>query len=387
MIETCAKPPTIEDAFSEESFATAYAWLIDRRKAYPPSSDVWSFRRRWNQEKASVRQQLAEGRYRFDVQDRVRRSDDDEMDLWSSRDALVVKCLALVLARYLPMSDRCFHIKGTDARRRGGKAALRQVWSQLPKNRFVLKTDVKSYYASIDHALLLGLLAKHVQDQPLLTLISRCLHRTVVDGGLFWEFGRGIPLRCPLSPVLGAFFLKTLDDALARTGLFYVRFMDDIIVLAPTRWKLRRAVKTLNQELRVLRLEKHPDKTFIGRIEHGFDFLGYRFTPHALTLARKTVENFAGRILRLYEQELRQPSRSPRLESYVRRWRRWTTAGLGGCSLSSRELSDAVQGAITEVAKVAREGYTGRRAKHWEPSNTTTPTMCGMARMAPCSSS
>ena len=86
---------------------------------------------------------------------------------------------------------------------------------------------------------------------------------------------------------MGAFFLKTLDEALANTGLFYVRFMDDIIVLVPTRWKLRRAVKTLNQELRGLRLEKHPDKTFIGRIEKGFDFLGYRVTPQDLTSGPK----------------------------------------------------------------------------------------------------
>ena len=40
--------------------------------------------------------------------------------------------------------------------------------------------------------------------------------------------------------------------------------MDDIIVLAPTRWKLRRVVKTLNRELHALQLVKHPDKTFMG---------------------------------------------------------------------------------------------------------------------------
>ena len=50
--------------------------------------------------------------------------------------------------------------------------------------------------------------------------------------------------------------------------------MDDILILAPTRWQLRRAVKTVNATLGALSLEKHPDKTFIGRIERGFDFLG-----------------------------------------------------------------------------------------------------------------
>ena len=36
-----------------------------------------------------------------------------------------------------------------------------------------------------------------------------------------------------------------------------------------------------------MQLEKHPKKTFIGGIEKGFDFLGYRFTPHSLTLVRR----------------------------------------------------------------------------------------------------
>jgi hypothetical protein len=45
---------------------------------------------------------------------------------------------------------------------------------------------------------------------------------------------------------------------------------------APIRWKLRRAVKIVNQTLAALGLEKHPEKTFVGRVEKGFDFLGYR---------------------------------------------------------------------------------------------------------------
>ena len=61
--------------------------------------------------------------------------------------------------------------------------------------------------------------------------------------------------------------------------VFYVRFMDDILVLAPTRWKLRKAVEVVNQALGSLNLEKHLDKTFIGPIEQGSDALGYHFRP------------------------------------------------------------------------------------------------------------
>ena len=62
--------------------------------------------------------------------------------------------------------------------------------------------------------------------------------------------------------------------------------MDDILVLAPTRWKLRRAFGVVSDTLDALGLEKHPDKTFIGRIERGFDFLGYSFSRGPLRGAR-----------------------------------------------------------------------------------------------------
>ncbi len=55
--------------------------------------------------------------------------------------------------------------------------------------------------------------------------------------------------------------------------------MDDIPVLSTTRWKLRTAVKAMNHVLGSPNLEKHPDKTFIGRVEKEFDFLGYHFRP------------------------------------------------------------------------------------------------------------
>ena len=105
-------------------------------------------------------------------------------------------------------------------------------------------------------------------------------------------------------------------------------FMDDILVLASTRWKLRRAVGLVNQILGALRLEKHPGKTFIGRIERGFDFLGYHFTADSLTLAVSTLANFADRATRLYEQERERPKSPSRLGAYVKRWCAWASAGL-----------------------------------------------------------
>jgi RNA-directed DNA polymerase len=68
--------------------------------------------------------------------------------------------------------------------------------------------------------------------------------------------------------------------------------MDDWIVLSPNRWKLKKAIQIVNQTLNELKVEKHPNKTFIGQISKGFDFSGYSFESKRLSIAPKTLANF-----------------------------------------------------------------------------------------------
>lgn len=76
-------------------------------------------------------------------------------------------------------------------------------------------------------------------------------------------------------------------------------------------------------------LTKHPDKTFIGRIEKGIDFLGYHFSQAGISIAIDTVERFVKRAARLYEQERHGSDGTPLLGMYVRRWVVWAMGGLG----------------------------------------------------------
>lgn len=64
---------------------------------------------------------------------------------------------------------------------------------------------------------------------------------------------------------------------MTRPDWFYLRYMDDVLVLTATRNKLRQAVRVVNQLFDELDLQKHPDKTVLGPIERGFTFLGKRY--------------------------------------------------------------------------------------------------------------
>ena len=198
---------TLDHILDEGILDSAYAWLCKRRRNYPDHADVWNFRRHWQREIARLRQELREGSYRLGLLSRTTLENGEEVDLFSARDALFMKALALVLARRLSFSKNCTHLKGNG----GGKGAVRRVWRQLKQHRFVIRTDLKSYYASIDHQYLMERLSRVIQDPRVLNLVEQYLGRTAERGGLFWESERGIPLGCPVSPIIGAFFLAELD--------------------------------------------------------------------------------------------------------------------------------------------------------------------------------
>jgi hypothetical protein len=57
-------------------------------------------------------------------------------------------------------------------------------------------------------------------------------------GGLYQYIKKGIPRGSSMSSLLGAFYLMELDQKMEKLDVKYFRYMDDILILAPTRWKL-----------------------------------------------------------------------------------------------------------------------------------------------------
>ena len=163
---------------------------------------------------------------------------------------------------------------------------------------------------------------------------SRFIFYHVEYGGTFHTPINGISRGSPLSPLLAAFHLYEVDAHFAdQQHIQYLRYMDDFIILCKTRNHLRKAVKELNQFLNRYGFEKHPDKTFIGKIDRGFDFLGYHFDNHGIAaLAASTLAHHSEKLRQLYESAQKnresEDSLNLRVAEYQRRWKRWTKSGL-----------------------------------------------------------
>lgn len=138
-----------------------------------------------------------------------------------------------------------------------------------------MRSDVKSYYASINHEKLFEKIKKYVTEAHLLSIIYQYLKHVEYRDGIYIEAKKGICRRCSLSPLLGALYLSELDEAMSRMDVFYIRYMDDWIIMAENRWSFRRAVKRVNSILEGLGVQKAEDKTYLGKIEKGFDFFTY----------------------------------------------------------------------------------------------------------------
>ncbi len=321
----------------------AYQWLCKQRRNHPDNADVWHLRFHWDTERPRILKALHQGDYVLSPLQSITKADGSVIHLWCSADALVLKALTLAITPLLPISRRCTHVKGNG----GLKYAVREVQKHLPANQFVMRTDVKAFYESIDHKLMLEKLAAYITDRFTLNLLWQSMHRCVERGGLFRDINKGLPRGCPLSPLLGAFLLTELDEALEKHDVFYVRYMDDVLIMSNRRWGLRRAIKRLNGILRALGLEKHPDKTTIGRIEKGFDFLGYRFSRQPIGLAEKTIQHMMNQWHRLYEQKKTASPENANAVDPGAYWRRWCGWARGGLTQESQNSINALIDEIT----------------------------------------
>jgi retron-type reverse transcriptase len=196
----------ITELISKELIDESFSWLCKQRKHFPVNSDVWDVRFHWNKIKPQLIDELVSNTFNFQPLQKVTKSSGEVIHLWTSIDSVVLKLLSMVLSRYLPSSKLCTHLKGHG----GSKHTVTEIQRNLKdglegnvtNNIFVFRTDVKSYYESINHEILLDKLSVHIKNKMVMNLLSQSLKRSIESGGLFKDIRQGISSGCPLSPLI-----------------------------------------------------------------------------------------------------------------------------------------------------------------------------------------
>ena len=156
---------------------------------------------------------------------------------------------------------------------------------------WVLDLDVRAFFDSVPHDLLLKAVAHHTAERWVLLYIERWLKAPMqMPDGTLTARDRGTPQGSPVSPVLANLFMHyAFDRWMAREfpGCPFERYADDIVAHCDTEEQARQLRAAIADRLGTLGLELHPEKTKIvyckdanrrGNTEHvSFDFLGYTF--------------------------------------------------------------------------------------------------------------
>jgi RNA-directed DNA polymerase len=162
---------------------------------------------------------------------------------------------------------------------RGCKDALRRVDQLLKAGHvYVVDADLKGYFDSIPHDLLMTRVKAKVADGSVLSLIDSFLKANILDGLEEWSPETGAPQGAVLSPLLSNIYLDPLDHLAARLGFAMVRYADDFVILCRTPEEASRALGRVREWVAENGLTLHPTKTkVVDARSDGFDFLGYHF--------------------------------------------------------------------------------------------------------------
>ena len=183
---------------------------------------------------------------------------------------------------------------------RGCKDALREV-AQLLKEGYtwVVDADVKSYFDTIPHDLLMDRMREKVSDGEILNLIERFLKQEIMEDMKCWNPTSGTPQGAVLSPLLSNVYLHQLDLTLYQNGYKMIRYADDWVVLCRSLEEAKAALSLIQSWIDENGLQLSPEKTHIGNsleTGHGFEFLGYRFEGGCRYVRSKSLKKLKDKI-------------------------------------------------------------------------------------------
>jgi RNA-directed DNA polymerase len=144
--------------------------------------------------------------------------------------------------------------------------------------RWVVDLDLEKFFDRVNHDILMGRIAKRVNDPRLLRLLRAFLNAGVMEDGLVSPTDEGTPQGGPLSPLLSNIVLDDLDQELMQRGLRFARYADDCNIYVSSRRAGERVMASVTCFLTTrLKLKVNEAKSAVARPWER-KFLGFSFT-------------------------------------------------------------------------------------------------------------
>lgn len=270
--------------------------------------DVQGFQRNLMTNIITLHQELANRTYKHSAYEAFKVYDPKPRDIHKAtvRDRVLHRALYRTL---YPFFDRifihdsysCRFNKGTHKAIYRFRSFIHQVSEVNTKMVWVLKCDIRKFFASVDQNLLLELVARYIPDKDIITLLTK-----VVRSFSSKKIGIGLPLGNLTSQLLVNIYLNEFDQFIKHKMKcrYYIRYADDFVILSQNREWLVGLISQIQQFLyHKLHLELHPDKVSINTIASGVDYLGWVNFPKHITLRTGTKKRMFRNILQSNGEE------------------------------------------------------------------------------------
>jgi RNA-directed DNA polymerase len=256
----------------------------------------------------ALHRELSAGVYRHGEYHHFKIADPKPRDIHkaSVRDRLVHHALHRQL---YPFFDRTFISdsyscrlgKGTHRAMNRFRAFAYQASQNNTRTCWVLKCDIRKFFASIDQQILLAILRRSLSDERTLFLL-----RNIVESFNSGTIGKGLPLGNLTSQLLVNIYLNEFDKFVKHRlkAKRYIRYADDFVILFQDRNHLLEILPYVEAFLRErLKLALHPDKVSIETLASGVDFLGWVHFPDHRVLRTATKRRMFRRIDDMNDKE------------------------------------------------------------------------------------
>ena len=281
---------TYDDIISIENLLYAWNCFVKGKKK---RKDVQEFQLRFMDNILNLHWDLKDKTYKHQAYEAFRISDPKSRDIHkaSVRDRILHR---VIYNKLYPFFDRTFIPDSFSCRlRKGTHKALkrftvfhRKVSKNNTKTCWILKCDIRKFFASVDQKILLSILSKYIVDKDIMELLLKI---TVSFSST--RVGVGLPLGNLTSQLLVNIYMNKFDQFVKHRlkAKYYIRYADDFVILSDKKEWLEGILFEIKTFLLAeLKLFLHPHKVSIETIASGSDYLGWVHFPDHKVLRTTT---------------------------------------------------------------------------------------------------